>query len=81
MPLLLFSNAPDSYPQFLSLETPQVNGRYPLVEDPIRNPIWMVPTWLFYWPEPVPTLQPPLHAAFQFDLEDIRQIILELRPP
>jgi hypothetical protein len=51
-------NAPDTYPPCIILETPQVNGRYPLVEDPIQNSIWMIPTWVLYWPEPVPALLP-----------------------
>lgn len=37
-------NAPDTYPPYLIVETPPVNGHYPLVEDPVENPIWTIPT-------------------------------------
>jgi hypothetical protein len=74
-------NAPDTYPPCIYLEMPTVNGRYPIVEYPIQNFIWMVPTWLLYWPEPVPALQPLLPPALQIDLEAIRRVILEDREP
>jgi hypothetical protein len=74
-------NAPGTYPPCLIVETPQVNGHYPLVEDPVENPIWTIPTDLLYWPEPIPLLQPPFPTAFQLDIEAIRLTTVERRAP
>ena len=44
------------------------------------NPIWSIPTWLFYWPEPVPIYDPPLPRTFDISLERIRETIRRERP-
>jgi hypothetical protein len=44
-----------------------VNNRYPRVEIPLAgDPIWSIPAWLFYWPEPVPVYNPPLPVSMSW---------------
>lgn len=57
------------------------NNRYPGVDIPlVGNPIWSIPIWLFYWPEPVPVYNPPLPGTFDISLERIRETIRRERP-
>jgi hypothetical protein len=57
-------------------------GRYQRVEVPLQgNTIWSIPTHLLFHPEPIPVVQPPLPATFEVDVERLRKLIVETRPP
>ena len=77
------ANSPNTYPPCRVLhETAKVNIRYPKVETPfVGNTIWSLPTALLYHPEPVPVLNPPLPASFDFDVDRIRRAIERNRNP
>ena len=77
------ANSPNTYPPCQVLhETAKVNNRYPKVETPlVGNTLWSVPTPLLYHPEPVPVLNPPLPASFDFDVDRIRRAIERNRKP
>jgi hypothetical protein len=72
-------------PCVLLFETAKVNGRYPLVNNRVsaanNNHLWPLPMHHLYHPQPVPTLNPPLPAQFDIDIESIRSCIETNRLP
>jgi len=77
------ANSPNTYPSCQVLhETAKANIRYPNVEAPLVGITpWSVPTALLYHPDPVPVLNPPLPASFDFGLDRIQRAIGRNRNP
>ena len=73
---------PDTYPPCIVMfEMAKTGNRYPLVNTPIPpgQQVWAVPTTHLYFPEPLPVLNPAIPAAFNINIEMIRQTIASER--
>jgi hypothetical protein len=73
---------PDTYPPCIVMfETAKTGNRYPRVDTPIPpgQQVWAIPTIHLYFPEPLPVLNPAISAAFNINIEMIRQIIARHR--
>jgi hypothetical protein len=76
--------AANTYPPCRILfETAPVNSRYPRVDHPLpaQSSIWHIPTTHLYWPEAIPTINPPLPQNFDLNIEEIRRTIASDRLP
>lgn len=64
-------------------ETAPVNGRHPLVDNPLptQSHIWHIPTTHLYWPEAIPTINPAVPQNFDLNIEVIRRTIASQRRP
>ena len=72
----------DTYPSCIVMfETAKIRNRYPLVNTPIppADQIWTIPTSHLYFPESIPVLNPLIPAAFDINIEMIRQTITSER--
>ena len=73
---------PNTYPPCIVMfEMAKIGNQYPLVNTPIPpgQQVLAVPTTHLYFPEPLPVLNPALPAAFNINIEMIRQIIASQR--
>jgi hypothetical protein len=73
---------PDTYPPCIVIfEMAKTGNRYPRVNTPIPpgQQVWAVPTTHLYFPEPLPVLNPAIPAAFDINIEMIRQTIASER--
>jgi hypothetical protein len=74
-------NADPKEPTCLVLgELAKVDEQYQRLDVAITgNPIWRVPTYLLFHPEPIPVVVPPLPPTLDIDLEAYRHALLRTR--
>ena len=70
-------------PFIVVYETPKIGARYPKVDTPLAQGMWVynLDTDCLYDPESIPNLNPPLPASFVIDAEQIRNTIVRYRRP